>query len=27
VVTPIEIWKYHNGEPVTVSLEYEIPKE
>lgn len=27
VVTPIEVWKYHNGEPVTVSLEYEIPKE
>ena len=27
VVTPIEIWKYHNGEPVTVSLEYEIPEE
>jgi branched-chain amino acid transport system substrate-binding protein len=27
VVTPIEVWKYKKGELVTVSVEYEIPKE
>jgi branched-chain amino acid transport system substrate-binding protein len=27
VVTPIEVWKYKKGKLVTVSVEYEIPKE
>jgi ABC-type branched-subunit amino acid transport system substrate-binding protein len=27
VVTPIEVWKYKNGEIVTVRIEHEIPKE
>ncbi len=27
VVTPIEVWKYHNGEMVTVRMEFEVPKE
>ncbi len=27
VVTPIEVWKYSKGKLVTVSVEYDIPKE
>ncbi|MBW2145651.1 MAG: ABC transporter substrate-binding protein [Deltaproteobacteria bacterium] len=27
VITPIEVWKYHNGDMVTVRMEFEIPKE
>jgi branched-chain amino acid transport system substrate-binding protein len=27
VETPIEVWKYSNGQIVTVSMEYDIPKE
>jgi ABC-type branched-subunit amino acid transport system substrate-binding protein len=27
VVTPIEVWRYKKGKLVTVSVEYEIPKE
>ncbi len=27
VRTPIEVWKYSNGEIVTVRVEYDIPKE
>lgn len=26
VITPIEIWKYHNGKIVTVRMEFEVPK-
>ena len=25
VVTPIEVWKYRNGQIVTVRMEYDIP--